>query len=339
MRNMTAPFIGNDRARARLSKLVESDRLHPCLLWEGAEGVGKATTALWLAMLANCDAADHHARPCGQCWSCRQIPKGQHPDVIRVGLDPSKTAPIISVAQAREVISQLTVKPFHARRRFVIIDPADAMTPEAANALLKTFEDPPAQTHFILVTSAPASLLLTVRSRSQRLRFAPVAESEIVTWLQGQGIGQAEKLARASEGCPGRAMVMDPESEGGMQDARDALLDALEKDVAGRLKYAETLCRGDRSKWTAAVDDTLDALGGLIRDTMAVRAGGTPFYNPDQPEVIARWASCLDEAALASLTHTLAEAHERLSRFVSGRLVMDAVLADVARKVGKHATV
>ena len=76
-----------------------------------------------------------------------------------------------------------------------------------------------------------------------------------------------------------------------------------------------------------------------IRDTMAVRAGGTPFYNPDQPEVIARWASRLDEAALASLTHTLAEAHDRLSRFVSGRLVMDAVLADVARKVGKHATV
>jgi len=237
------------------------------------------------------------------------------------------------------VISQLTVKPFHARRRFVIIDPADAMTPEAANALLKTFEDPPAQTHFILITSAPASLLLTVRSRSQRLRFAPVAEGEIVEWLTAQGVSQAEKLARASEGCPGRAKTMDPEADGGMISARNALLEALAKDVAGRLKYAETLCRGDRSKWSPVVDDTLDALGGLIRDTLAVRAGGVPFYNVDQPEVISRWAERLDEAALAGLTNTLAEAQERLGRFVSGRLVMDVVLADLAQRVGSHETV
>lgn len=335
---MSIPFIGNERARDQLQRLVETDRLHPCLLWEGAEGVGKATTALWLAMLSNCESDEQTARPCGRCWSCRQIPKGQHPDVLHVGLDPSKTAPIISVAQARDVISQLTVKPFHARRRFVIIDPADAMTAEAANALLKTFEDPPAQTHFILVTSAPASLLLTVRSRSQRLRFAPVAEAEIATWLAGQGVAQAEKIARASEGCPGRAKTMEPDTEEGMLAARDALLDALGKDVAGRLKYAETLCRGDRTKWSPVVDDTLDALGGLIRDTLAVRAGGVPFYNEDQPEVIARWAVRLDEAALAGLTHTLAEAKERLSRYVSGRLVMDAVLADVAQRVGSHET-
>ena len=111
---------------------------------------------------------------------------------------------------------------------------------------------------------------------------------------------------------------MNPEAEGGMQSARDALLDALEKDVAGRLKFAETLCRGDRSKWSPAVDDTLDALGSLIRDTMAVGAGGKPFYNTDQPEVISRWAASLDEAALAGLTNTLTEAQDRLSRFVSG---------------------
>ena len=336
---MSSPFIGNERARGQLRRLVESDRLHPCLLWEGAQGVGKATTALWLAMLANCESEDMPARPCGQCWSCRQIPKGQHPDIIHVGLDPSKAAPIISVAQAREVISQLTVKPFHARRRFVIIDPADAMTPEAANALLKTFEDPPSQTHFILVTSAPASLLLTVRSRSQRLRFAPVAEAEISSWLTAQGVDDADKLARASEGCPGRAKTMDPDAEGGMLAARDALLDALSKDVAGRLKYAETLCRGDRSKWAPVVDDTLDALGGLVRDTLAVRSGGEPFYNADQPEIIARWAARLDEGALASITDTLAEAQDRLGRYVSGRLVMDAVLADIAQRIGSHETV
>ncbi len=336
---MHPQFIGNERTRDQLRKLVETDRLHPCLLWEGAEGLGKATTATWLATVANCEADDLAQRPCGRCWSCRQIPKGQHPDILYIGLDPSKTARIISVAQAREIIAQLTVKPFHARRRFVIIDPADAMTPEAANALLKTFEDPPAQTHFILITAAPAALLLTVRSRSQRIRFAPVEEAKISAWLEGQGVAQAARVARASEGCPGRALELDLDAVGGMIAARDALLEALEQDVAGRLKYAETLCRGDRSKWSPVVDDTLDALAGLIRDAMAVRSGGTPFYNADKPVVVERWAKDLDEAALSSLTGALSEAQERLGRFVSGRLVMDAVLASVAKQVGQHETI
>ena len=115
------------------------------------------------------------------------------PDVIRVGVDPKKTAAIISVGQARELHKQLMVKPFHARRRFVIFDPADAMTPEAANALLKTFEDPPSQTHFVLITGAPASLLMTVRSRSQRIRFAPVKEDVLVAWLTQRGVARSRR--------------------------------------------------------------------------------------------------------------------------------------------------
>lgn len=328
---MNPSFIGNEATRAQLRTLVESDRLHPCLLFEGSNGLGKATTALWLAQVANCEHEDVAQRPCQGCWSCRQIPKGQHPDILSIGLDPSKTAAIISVGQAREVISQMMVKPFHARRRFVIIDPADAMTPEAANALLKTFEDPPDSTHFILVTGAPASLLLTVRSRSQRIRFSPVAGDELAAWLGDQGIEQPELVARMAEGCPGRALGLDVTVGAGMNHARDALIDALHSDVATRLKYAETMCRGDRSKWTIVLNDTLDALAGLLRDALAVQSGGTAFYNADRQDIVERWSRELDAASIAALADALNVARERLQRFVSGRLVLDALLEALVR--------
>jgi DNA polymerase-3 subunit delta' len=248
-----------------------------------------------------------------------------------VGLDPSKTAGIISVAQSRALIGQLMVKPFHAGSRFVIFDPADAMTTEAANAMLKTFEDPPEATHFILVTAAPASLPLTVRSRSQRIRFSPVGIPELRAWLETQGKPDALRMAQLAEGCPGRALNLQPGENGGMMVARDALLDALHGDVAVQFKFAETLCRGDRSKWSVAVDDTLDALGGLLRDALAVRVGGVAFYNGDIPDVVSDWARRLDPTAVATMVDALSTARDRLASFVSGRLVVDSLLAVVVR--------
>jgi len=336
---MTARPLGNDKLLDRLRTLVEGDRLHPCLLFEGPVGVGKAMSANWLASVANCEAAD---APCGECWSCRQIPLGQHPDVIHVGVDPKKTARIISVAQARDLQRQLMVKPFHARRRFVIIDPADAMTPEAANALLKTFEDPPSQTHFVLITGAPASLLITVRSRSQRIRFAPVSKDALVPWLEQQGVEKASLVAQAAEGCPGRALTMDLSGVDEWRGARDALLAALDGDVAAQLKYAETLARGDRSKWAPKVDLMMDALGSLLRDALSVSHGGEVLYNRDRQATVDAWARALGPAGVAAATVFVGDARERLERFVNGRLVLDALIAKLSARLRageRHAAV
>ena len=324
--------IGNDATLDKLQTLAVEGRLHPCLLFEGPVGVGKASAATWLACAANCEA---EAAPCGKCWSCRQIPIGQHPDVVLVGVDPKKTTPIISVAQARTLQKQLTVKPFHASHRFVIIDPADAMTAEAANALLKTFEDPPAQTHFILVTGAPASLLLTVRSRSQRVRFAPVEERLLVDWLTAKGVSNPETVARAAEGCPGRALHFDTTGIAAWRSTRDALLTAIDGPVAERLKYAETLTRGDRSKWAPKVDESLHALSALLRDALSVLDGGAVRYNDDRIDAVQRWAHALGRSGLARSVMAVDDAHERLDRFVNGRLVMDALIAAVHEQLNQ----
>ncbi len=330
---MSESIIGNDQIRGRLRDLVLSDRLHPCLVFEGPEGLGKGLTAIWIAQFANCEKEDPEQRPCGGCWSCRQIPKDQHPDVIRVGVDPKKTAAIISVGQARELHKQLMVKPFHARRRFVIFDPADAMTTEAANALLKTFEDPPSQTHFILVTGAPASLLMTVRSRSQRIRFAPVAETVLVEWLTGRGVPKPSVVARQAEGCPGRALTLDLSGVDEWRSSRDEFLNALNGDVSERFKYTERLVRGDRSKWVPKLDRTLDALSSMLRDALSVSGGGAIHYNPDRAATIQDWADALGAAGVAATSVAVTEGRERLERYVNGRLVLDAIIAQLGARL------
>ena len=335
-------FIGNREIRERLRFLSDTDRLHSCMLFEGPDGIGKSTTAMWLAMLANCEQRQEGAEPCGNCWSCRQIPKGQHPDIIHIGLDPSKTAPIISVGQSRKLISQLTVKPFNAKHRFVIIDPADSMTPEAANALLKTFEDPPAQTHFVLVTSAPVSLLLTVRSRSQRIRFAPVSDNELAQWLSTRGVDAPSEVARLAEGRPGHALTLNLDQADDWRVLRNQFLDALSLDAAGRFRYAESLCKGDRGKWIHQVESTLDAVSGLLRDALACSSGAQILYNDDRSDLVRDWADRLGPSGIAALSVAISEARERLQRFVSGRLVLDAFmgrLVDTLNRGGMRATI
>jgi len=339
---MSEPIIGNDDIRGRLRELVLSDSLHPCLVFEGPVGLGKGLTATWLAQFSNCEVEDPAQRPCGGCWSCRQIPKDQHPDVIRVGVDPKKTAAIISVGQARELHRLLMVKPFHARRRFVIFDPADAMTTEAANALLKTFEDPPSQTHFILVTGAPASLLMTVRSRSQRIRFSPVAEDELVAWLTQRGVSKPTAVARQAEGCPGRALAMDLSKVDEWRTNRDEFLNALNAGVSERFKYTERLVRGDRSKWAPKLDLTLDAVSSMLRDALSVSHGGSIHYNPDRAATVQDWSDALGAAGVAAMSNALTDGRERLDRYVNGRLVLDTIIAQMARRLDagrSHATI
>ena len=105
---------------------------------------------------------------CGACAACRRIDRGVHPDVIVV--QPGETG-TIKIEQVRDVIDRAGYRPFEARRRVVIIDEADAMLAAAQSALLKTLEEPPSASIFILVSSLPDSLLPTVRSRCPRLRF------------------------------------------------------------------------------------------------------------------------------------------------------------------------
>jgi DNA polymerase-3 subunit delta' len=264
------------------------------------------------------------------------IPGGQHPDIIELGTDPDKTTPIISVRQARELIGRLTVRPHSARHRIIIIDPADALTTEAANALLKTFEEPPRETSFILVSARPATVLATVRSRSQRIRFSPVSDLEIETWLRAQDASIFEGLIRGAGGGPGRALALSKDGEDALLQTRGGFLSALGGSMDDVLAYGETLTKGSRIDWTPRVHVVLRVAESLVHDGVLLLSGENPevLSNASEIDRLRVWVDVLGYPGLSNLTAAIARARNDLGANVNGRLVMDTLLTRWARELG-----
>ncbi len=147
-----ADVLGHAQPRALLLRAVVARSVPQSLLFDGPDGVGKRTTALALASAINCQHPDIDGDACGGCSSCRRIARAQHPDVVSLVPNEKGT---ITVEMAREVIGQASYRPFEARRRVVVIDEADRLQPAAQNALLKTLEEPPPSSMFVLVSVAP----------------------------------------------------------------------------------------------------------------------------------------------------------------------------------------
>jgi len=297
--------------------------------------VGKYTVALYLAQLANCEdaTADH---PCGRCGTCRQIAASSHPDVIHLLPDPSRASPTISVAQVREVVRRTGYHRYNARRRFILVDPAEAMNAPAANALLKTLEEPPAGTGFILIATNASSLLPTIRSRCQQVRFAAVEESEILRWLNGKGVDHAERVARMCHGCPGRAMAL---VNGGLAEQtalRDDLLQVIGADLDHIFSWSSKLTAGkSRAVWSARVLRLLDTIDELLRDAAIVGSNADqPLLNADMPQVVTQWSQALWPAGVTRCAAATAQARTNLERNVSGRLLVEALITRIATELG-----
>jgi len=319
-------LLGQQAVMARLTHAARSGRLHHCYLFEGPPSVGKHTAAVRLAMLAACTTDSVESCPVAQ-----QMKKGLHPDLIVLEPDPSRKSRTIGVNQVRKLISSLRLRPYAAAWRTVIVDPADALMPQAANALLKTLEEPPSDTGFVLVTSQSSALLPTVLSRSQRVRFNPVAEAELVPWLVQKDVSEPERVARLSMGCPGRALHLA--QEGGLQDldeARALLLELLDADPSSRAKQLESLSRSDKGKRRLGL--VHDALETLLRDCVA-RASGRPLIHADREDLVERWSRALWPTGIERLHVALDTARQRLKIYVNRRLVDEALLAAVAKEL------
>ena len=206
--------------------------------------------------------------------SCTRIARLVHADVLLV--EPGDTG-VIKVDQVREVVERTAYRPFEGRRRVVIVDEADAMLSEAQNALLKTLEEPPSASMFVLVTSRPDELLPTVRSRCQRLRFGRLAPGDIAGVLMERhdySPTDAHAAASAADGSLGLAL------EGGsaaLVEAREAAAEVLQQvaattDARRRLDSAKVLLGGgDRDE----VRRRLRALASMVRDLGVIGAAGS----------------------------------------------------------------
>lgn len=337
--NGGAPVLGNLQVFTRLARAEAEDRLHHCYLFEGPDGVGKRRVALQFALALNCETF-HPAGPslfggppptpaepldaCGACRPCRLILAGTHPDVLTVVPDPDRATPVITSAQAREVLNALQLQRHSAQRRVVIMDPADVLTEEAGNALLKTLEEPPPGTQFILITSRPASLLQTVRSRSQRVRFGPVAEAELADWLTQRGLDPA--IAASASGSPGLALRL---AEGELvirAEVLDALLRVVGQPLPGLFAFGEAAGKKAEGGVERA-ETTLQVLEELLRDAALV-GGHRPgrILHPAHRREVERWAAAMWPAGIGRMERALGVARDRLRLNVSGRVVLEALL-------------
>ena len=253
-----------------LARATARDTLPPSLVFAGPEGVGKRLTALALAQALNCDrpvATEAGRDSCGACAPCKRIARGVHADVLVVEPGDSGT---IKLDQVREAIDRAAYRPFEGRRRLVMIDGADALNVEAQNALLKTLEEPPPASVFVLITDRPDMLLPTVRSRCQRLRFGPLSPGDVAAVLvreHDMSETEAHAAAAAADGSIGRALDGSAEDAMEARDAAAALLKgaAASTDPLRRLQGAKALVGtgpADRDE----LSRRLLALSSLIRD-------------------------------------------------------------------------
>ena len=280
--------IGHRAVVGLLARSIGRDSLPPSLIFAGPAGVGKRLTAMAAAQALNCltpaESDDGLRDACGECTACTRIARGVHPDVLIVGPGDSGA---IKIDQVREIVDRAAYRPFEGKRRVVIVDEADAMVVAAQNALLKTLEEPPPSSVFMLVTARPDMLLATVRSRCPRLRFRPLSPGQVVQALMARGYKEvdARAVAATAEGSVGQALAA---SAGDLVNARDIAERVLVEagstpDPRHRIASAKGLLgaggAGDRDR----LGSHLRAMASLLRDVelLAADADTGALANPD----------------------------------------------------------
>jgi DNA polymerase-3 subunit delta' len=292
--------VGHRRLIELLSRSIAQDSLPPSLLFSGPAGAGKRQTALAVAQALNCleprtekleprtqnpeprtqneEPPTRNPEPrtqidaCGRCSACVRIARGIHPDVFVV--EPGDTGSI-RIDQIRDINERTAYRPFEGRRRVVIIVDADALVASAQNALLKTLEEPPASSVFILVTSLPDLLLPTVRSRLIRLSFTAGANPEIdveAREVAERVLAQAAVIADAGRRIEVAKDLLAKTGAGGAAD-REQLASHL-RAMAALLRDVEVVSTGAEAIVAVPSDakPALDRISRTFQGERGVRA-------------------------------------------------------------------
>jgi DNA polymerase-3 subunit delta' len=336
-------LVGHEWAVRALALSISADRAAHAYLFTGPHAIGKTTLARALAQTLNCTDPN---RPCGQCASCQKIARDRHPDVqiiegVPVGYkfdEKSPPAPprvndwerrILKIDQIRVLQHDVSRAPFEGRWRVVILRRFEEANEEAANAFLKTLEEPPSHTRLIL-TARDASLLLpTIASRCQVFALRPLAPAQIERALIARNIDpdSARLLARLSGGRLGWAVRAA--SNPAMLDARREHLAVLNAAVnegrTERLMRAEAL-----AKKSDALPELLELWLGWWRDVMLVQNGdGARITNIDHQAILNEQASRFSLEQIEDTLKSVRATARYLAQNVNARLAMEVLLLNL----------
>jgi DNA polymerase III subunit delta' len=320
-------LIGNNAAAAFLRNAVSGDRGAHAYLLTGPPQIGKRTLARRTAATLVC-TAPRVEQPCGACRACDQVERDAHPDVLV--LQPDEGHVRIRVRQIRAFEHDVALKPYEAERKVALVLGVDRIEIEAANALLKTLEEPPEDTLLILTASDPAQVVSTIASRCQEVALRPVPAGEIERALAERGAEpeRATLLARLAGGRPGWAL--SALADGTQLEARQKQLDQLEELMESEPAARLTACHGytDSAAGRATALATLTAWQTWWRDALLVREGCEDLVvNVDRMEALRRVRTTA--AACGHAVRRLQEAREQLDANANVRLAVESVLLDL----------
>ncbi len=318
-----AHILGHKRQKEILRRAIDTNRLAHAYLFEGAEGIGKRLVALALVRAIFC----RDGKGCGDCPACRKVDHYNHPDLHL--LEPDGAS--IKIEQVRAIQKELSYRPLEAAKKVCLIEAADKMNPAAANALLKTLEEPSGEALLILLSARPDGVLSTIRSRCQRLPFARLSRDRLKNVLLEQldiDEAQGHILAALSEGSFKKALGKDRDL---YLDRRKEILREVTALSAGSVLPLFELAQ-KLAEEKDLLRDVLDIIQSFYRDLLLVRHGRpeSELVNVDLSGKIERVAREHDVPSLLRKLEAISATRNQLDRNVNRQLAMEVLLMRLA---------
>ncbi len=268
-----ADVIGQEGPKRKIRTALAQQTIGHAYLFSGDEGIGKRLMALRFAQALSCETPLSSSQPdsCGQCRACQQIASATYPDLLVIQPEQDKANPQIKIDQVREIERHMIYRPLLSARKICIIDNADCLTTNAANAFLKTLEDPPEHSLFILVASQPLRLLATVRSRCLTLRFSPATAAQFEGALALKHAVAIEDARFLSQLCGNRIGVALRADLSELRQQHDQFFQLCQhEDLA---HPTAILQRAEELSKTQRFSDVIDWLSHGLRDVLLVTLG------------------------------------------------------------------
>lgn len=343
---MLDQLSGNERVKKLLKRIIETRRVPGAMLFTGEDGIGKKLFALEIAKALNC-RSPRGAEGCGRCPSCARIGKfnypqssdsddwkgiiwTDHPDVGMV-VAPKR---VLLVEQMRLIEREANYRPYEGNARVFLVEDADKLNDSSANALLKVLEEPPHTSHIVLLTSRPAMLLPTIRSRCQMIRFSPLTAEEIENHLAKNKIADASEArirARVARGSLGRAVDDGFDS---YLEQRAAMLQVLKALAVSddRIQLLRSAEEFNDARHKDEYESRLDVLETLIRDAwmLSLHAPDQSIVNEDLLPQLKKIVAGLDSRRPAGWISQIEEMREQLIVNINRKAATDALFLTMA---------
>ncbi len=332
------PFPWHTAALERL--VAQRERLPHALLVQGAAGIGKTRFAQALAAALLCETP-RNGLACGECPSCRWFGQGNHPDYREVvpeaaeedegaeeeagGKADKPKSLVIKIEQVRALADFMALSTHRAGWRVLVLHPAEALHPNAANALLKTLEEPPPRTLIVLVSDRPARLLATIRSRCRPLALPMPAPAEALAWLRAEAVAEPQSALAAAGGAPLLARAQAEPDEA--QFRRRLVAELAKPGGADALQFAGNVDR-------EGVERLIHGMQTWVHDLVRVRLAGKPRHHVGEAAALAARARSSDLERLFALDRELAEARRLAAHPLNPRLLTEHLLTAYNRATG-----